>query len=106
MVPRGRDYGLQPPGTQKLLELWSLGAGGCGLQPPVDTPLANLAMGNISFFHFPGTKLLKITTKWLPDQIEPQKCIFEKSCAIEIDREKKAMKINSWVPGKMLHCDP
>ena len=42
--------------------LWSLGAGGYGLQPPGDTPLANLAMGNI-FFHFTGTKLLKITTK-------------------------------------------
>ena len=25
-------------------------------------PLANLAMGNMCFFHFTGTKLLKITT--------------------------------------------
>ena len=28
------------------------------------------------FFHFTGTKLLKITTKWPPAQIEPQKCIL------------------------------
>jgi hypothetical protein len=44
---------------------------------------------NICFFHFPATKLLKITTKWPPGQIKPQKCIFEKSCAIEIDRKKR-----------------
>ena len=68
-------------------------------------PLANLAVGNM-FFHFTGTKVLKITTKWLPGQIERQKCIFEKSCAIEIDQKNMAMKINSWVPGQMLHCDP
>ena len=55
---------------------------------------------NLGRGHFPGTKLLKITTKWPPGQIEPQKCIFEQSRAIEIDREKKVMKINFWAPGK------
>ena len=58
--------------------LQSLGEGGYGLQPPVDRPLANLAMGNMCFFMLRGLyKLLKITTKRLPGQVEPQKCIFE-----------------------------
>ena len=39
---------------------------------PPGTTVANLAIGNMVFFNFAGTKLLKITTKWAPGQIEPQ----------------------------------
>ena len=45
--------------------------------------------GEHMFFHFTGAELLKITTKWLPGQIELQNAFLNRavSCAIEIDQK-------------------
>ena len=61
-------------------------SGGYGLQPPVDTPLANLAMGNI-FFILQG----------LSCATSPNRAVLLKLIG------KKGYENQFWARGKLLH---
>ena len=81
--------------------LRSLGGGGYGLQPPVDRPLANLAMGNMCFlFYGDYISCSKSPPNGFPARSSPKNAFLDRAVLLKLIKEN-AMKINAWVPGKI-----
>ena len=87
-----------------MLKTFSLGQGGYGLWPPLGKPLANLAMGNMCFFILRGLGCSKSPPNIFPARSSSKNAFLKKAVLLKLI-EKTAMKINSWVPGRMLHWE-
>ena len=75
--------------------LRSLGEGGYGLQPPVDRPLANLAMGNMCFFILRGLSCSKSPPNGFPARSSPKNAFCNRAVLLKLI--KKNGYENQWV---------